>query len=136
MAELAGFTEEAGQISGLIGFASAKKGYAYALAQYKPAYSGLATDLKYFPLITDDGGASWYHVKVPAPKGFSGALLSVGSAGLSGADSVAIPVAGWTPPINQPKGRYCGTYHTVDGGAQWSLAQAPKGICPTAFFNA
>ena len=62
--------DESGLISGLIGFPSAKKGYAYEPALDKPAYSGLSTDLKYFPLITDDGGGSWYHVKSSSPKGF------------------------------------------------------------------
>lgn len=128
----------------VLGFVSPERGYAYGYSNQAPPTTtepGLP-DLSVFPYVTDNGGRTWWHPKVPAPPGYfpdgrqkcpsnGCGFIHVGTPGFSGPRSAAIPV------MFEHLGPYyagqCAdclstTYHTTDGGAHWWHTRILSGV--------
>ena len=71
----------ASEPSNLFGFVGPHRGYGYSGASDQPEFGEYYSDFKYFPLVTSNGGRTWFHPHVSIPPHFTKAYLSVGASG-------------------------------------------------------
>ncbi len=119
----------------LLGFQSGTRGFASNFG-----YMGYV-DFGQFLYETNSGGKTWARKTVKAPTGYANAIVTVSTAGFSGARSATIPVDLFRNTSNPPRSVHLfTTYRTTDGGESWSRGESLGGTADNEFgsyfFNA